>query len=376
MDDNQVKQSNDQLEQYISETVQKMIDEVVNMDNLLDQDKFNALIDTIKSILDGMGLTLQQVVPQQVLLNYFHGVDQATALLAETGLQVSTAMALSSTGQIAPAFRKKMNKQAVTAIVEDTLMDLNAAIRTAKENATTSIGDALESVKADIAKGTLLGDSNKVISKKVMTSFLKHGLSCFVTAPDKNGIRRSLPLDYYSRTVTRTKLKEASTIGNVNRYRDAGVELVKVVSSYPTCYECANYSGMVVSLVGSKDGFPSKNTIKFPPYHPNCSCNLQPYVEKFKTEEEIQSEKDKWKGFDENHDPRSKNQKKEYTKQQEIRRRANEEKKQFIRFQNVLGAENFKTLGAFRRAKRSNSPKYQELLSEYRSIAQQASTSQ
>ena len=77
------------------------------------------------------------------------------------------------------------------------------------------------------------------------------------------------------------------------------------------------------------------------------------------------------KKFDPGKDTRSESDKKEYRKEQEIRRKANEEKKQYYRYVALLGDDAPKTLGGFRRMKRSNSIKYQELKAEYRRVSRE-----
>ncbi|MFD1066680.1 hypothetical protein [Oceanobacillus locisalsi] len=77
--------------------------------------------------------------------------------------------------------------------------------------------------------------------------------------------------------------------------------------------------------------------------------------------------------FDPEEDPRTPEQKKAYEKEQDARRRANAEKQQYARFKGVLGDDAPKNLGAFRRMKRQNTVKFQEMQSEYRSLAQRIS---
>ncbi|MFD2924178.1 phage minor capsid protein [Halobacillus naozhouensis] len=358
---------NNKILKYISNVVQRIIGLVAEARDLGDEKKAQSLIDEVTGILDQFGLEMEVVIPKAVIENYFGGVDQATKLMSQAGLEVNQTLTLTKSGQVAKGFQKKIHMEALEQIADDTLLDFKAAIRTAKKSSKASITGALESVKRDLAEGYIAGNTRKVINKRVADSFAENGLTAFTTVDGRN-----LPLDFYASTVTKTKMKEANVKGSTNRYTESGVNLVQISTHYPTCHECARYQGLVVSLTGEHDGFPSiVADIALPPYHPNCSHGISPYVLEFKTEQEIGEAKSRWQNFKPEKDTRSATQKREYNKEQDARRRANEEKKQYARWQMVLGKGAPATLGAFRRMKRQNTAKFQELQSEYRSIAQE-----
>ncbi|POD46279.1 hypothetical protein BKM15_25905 [Pseudomonas syringae pv. syringae] len=379
--------NHEQLLAYISKVIDEIVLSVANTDDLLNDKKKAALIQSIMEALDRIGLSITQNMPDIINNSYSEGMSEATAALQEVvtaSQQITSALTVVEAGAVAQTselilkaieskptkVQKRIHLEAVSNIVDDSLLDLGAAVRTARNNASVTINDTLEAVKSDLVKGLLVGDTNKVITKRVAESFVKDGLTSFVTKPDKNGKSRKLPLDFYARTVVNTKIRQAHTNGASNRYQEAGVGLVQISTSQNTCAECARYEGKVISLTGEHEGFKSDGDgiVRLPPYHPNCRHNTYPYVLEFKTPEEIQQEKDKWRSFKTDKDTRSKKQKQEYEKEQSIRRKANEEKKQFARYKMALGQDAPKTLGAFRRMKRSNSVKYQELQAEYKRI--------
>lgn len=358
--------NSEQLIAYITQVIEEIFQGVLSSKDLLEDKNKMSLIEAIIKALDQLGVVIEEVIPKEILTTYYSAVDEASALLEEAGVPPIGGLALTAAGQVSSGFQKKIHLEAVQTLVEDTLSDFMAAIRTAKVSARANIEQALSDVKADISKGLIVGDPSKVVSKRVAQSFLKNGLTSFVTSDGKQ-----LPLDFYARTVTKTKMRDSSTQGHTNRFFENGVSLVKVDEHKPTCHVCAKYEGMVISLTGEHRGFKSikDKGVQLPPYHPNCEHTVRPYVIEFKSDEEIQSEKDKWKKFnqDPKKDTRSKSQQKSYEKEQTIRRKANDEKKQFMRWQSVLGAEMPSTLGGFRRMKRSNSTRFQELQSMYRS---------
>jgi hypothetical protein len=354
--------SPDKLIDYFSFVVQDILSQVGSADDLQNDANALDLINSILKTLDRLKITVSDVIPEQVLNAYFGGVDEGTKRLIEAGLKIKKASALTKDGKVRKEFQSPVHLEAVQNIVEDTMMDLQAAIRTAKKSAKASIDGALKAVKKDIANGLIVGDPRKVIQARVAKSFAENGLTSFVTSDDKR-----LPLDFYSQTVVRTKMRTANTQGAVNRYSENDVTLVKVDEHQPTCHVCAGYGGKVFCPDGSDKRFPDG---PLPPYHPNCRHTVAPYVADFHSEGEIQSEINKWKNFKPDKDVRSASQRKAYEKEQEIRRIANQEKKMFARYQMVLGPDCPKTIGAFRRMKRQNTVRFQELQSEYRSIMQ------
>ncbi|MDF2909507.1 MAG: hypothetical protein K0Q56_387 [Sporolactobacillus laevolacticus] len=354
--------SPDKLIDYFSFVVQDILSQVSSTEDLQSDANALDLINTILKTLDRLKATVADAIPEQILKEYFGGVDQGTKLLIDAGVELKKASALTKDGKVRKEFQSQMHLEAVQNIVEDTMMDLNAAIRTAQKNAKASIDGALAAVKKDITNGLIVGDPRKVIQARVAKSFADNGLTSFITSDNKR-----LPLDFYSQTVVRTKMRTASTTGAVNRYLENGVTLVKVDEHQPTCHVCAGYGGMVFCIDGSDKRFPDG---PLPPYHPNCRHTVAPYVLEFHSDDEISTEQAKWKGFNVDKDTRSASQRKAYEKEQEIRRIANQEKKQFARWQMVLGPDCPKTIGGFRRMKRQNTVRFQELQSEYRGIIQ------
>jgi hypothetical protein len=355
----------DELLLYLSEVINDIFQGVLNAEDLLQDKNKTALLSAIFDALERLGKTIEDVIPKELYTQYFTGMDEAAASLIETGVVVSGGMSLTKTGQVAEGFRKRIHLEAIDEILGDSLLDLKAAIRTAQENAGVSIEIALKSVKVDIAKGLITGDHNKVVQKRVAKSFAENGLTAFTTRDGKN-----LPLDFYARTVTKTKMKVAHTTGAVNRYVENGVGLVKVDEHQPTCHVCSRYEGMVIDITGENKGFRSvKDGAILPPYHPNCEHTIRPFVTKFKTDEEIREEKAKWKSFNPDKDNRTAAQKNAYEKEQAIRREANKEKKQFAKMKAAMGDKAPKTIGAYRRMKRKNDEKWHQLQSDYLSAA-------
>lgn len=352
-----------QLQRYLQEMVELIQLRIAESD-LTKQQIGDRLIKEITDLLDQFGVTLEQVVPKRIALEYYGGVDEASALLVKAGAIERADKALIASGGIGKAFRKGVHLEAVTELLDDTMLDLRAAIRTAQQNAIGTINGTLQMVRDDIAQGLIAGDNRKVIQARVAMSFQQGGLTAFTTVDGKR-----LPLEFYAMTVSRTKTRQARVNGSTTRYEEIGQDLVRIVGNSDTCEVCARHQGMVVSLTGKTPGYPIVGKdIELPIYHPNCRCSVIPFVEQFKTQQEILEAKKRNAEYSPNADRRTPAQKKAYEKEQRLRRQANAEKKQFARFRMVLGEENYKSIGAFRRAKRENTPRFQDMQAEYRRV--------
>lgn len=383
--------------EIFTEAMEDIMSRVANVEDLTQRETLEELTKSIIDVFIRLGIKVEKYLPQLIEDSYNGGISEATKAVKEvlpetiatgvTGGEVvagATALTAAQKGRFildainskSTVIQKRVHLEALREIVGSSFDDLQAAIDTAKDKALASF----EEVRKSMAKGILDGEHSKRITKQVQKNFADNGLRSF-RVTTKAGQTRWLPLDFYARTVTRTKIRDAHTKGSINRYAEAGVNLVQVFGNSVTCPVCSKYRGMVFSIdePGKEKGFPSihdnpdpddyKRINRLPPYHPNCYCTSKPYVKEFKSVSQIESDRNKWKGFKPEEDTRTAAQKKQYAKEQAIRREANEEKKQYMRWQGLLGAEAPKTLGAFRRMKRANTPKFQELQHMVRSNA-------
>jgi hypothetical protein len=94
---------------------------------------------------------------------------------------------------------------------------------------------------------------------------------------------------------------------------------------------------------------------------------LTPYVEKLKSKEELEKDMEfSNRSFDV--DARTKQQIDDYNKEQANKADLNTDRHQFERYRVALGDKAPKSLAGFRRMKKANSEKYQEVVSEYKKI--------
>lgn len=316
-------------------------------------------IKTIDNMFKRAKKNAEDVMPKEILEQYYEGVKEAGEGLKNEGMDMDNVTPFNKDGGVAEAFKTHVHMDAIEEMTDDLMLDLQAAIRTARENTHKSIKDTLDKVKDELQKGEIRGSARRETQKRVAKAFQESGLTSFTTIDGKK-----LPLDFYSEVVTRTNIKRANTRGAINRYKERDQDLVQISEHSPTCEECEPFQGLVFSLSGDDDRFPYLE--KEPPFHANCNHSARPYVEKFKEQNEIDSEQTKAKGFDPSKDTRTTSEKKAYNQQQKLHRQNRRDMKQYERYKAVLGNEASKSLGGFKRSKRANSKKFQEMKKKYR----------
>ena len=247
-------------------------------------------------------------------------------------------------------------------LVANTLDDFNEAIgfvgRTVRDNI-RQVG--LEMVANKIATGQTVREVKKAIINKL----IDEGVGGVVT---KNG--RTINLASYAETVARSTTREATNTATLNQLKDSGYDLVKISSHASKCGICAVYEGRVYSMSGNDSRFP-KLSIAFSGVHmnihPNCRHVLVPYIPAFNdVNKDIEYSNRPF-----NVDPRNKQQIEAYNNIEKQKQQLRNDRRQWERYRLALPDDTPKTLSTFRQMKKANSQRYQELLSDYKSLRQE-----
>lgn len=341
------------LEQ-IKPTVEFLQNEILkliqNVDLLSDKDK-QVMFRNIEDLINQFGTEVIEFVEPELAKVYENELKIATNELSKQGIALSNEL------------NSQVHQSTLATITSDTMMDLQAALRQAFFTTVTTINQTLLEVQSDISRGILYGQNRRKIIQKVSDSFVKGGMKSFRTIDNK-----LLPLDFYTETVVRTKLSTARTHAHVNHYLATDNELVYVTGNLDTCSECAKYQDKVFSLTGKDKRFPQLDVRDVIPVHPNCKCSVRPFVADFKSDSEINKYIAKGKDFNPNLDPRTKKQRESYEHDQQLKRKARQEMKNYNSIKAILGDDAPKSLGAYRRMKRSNSTGYVKMKQKLRVV--------
>ncbi|MGW7919178.1 phage minor capsid protein [Staphylococcus xylosus] len=324
---------------YASERVRELVN---NYDtHAFEDDKdLQRLFIAISNLYDELNVTMADVLPRAIYQSYIKGVTKAEKLLEAADMG---GVSLGSKG-VANLVKAPLHVEAINNVLSDTLADLSAAIRTAKTYGINELDKAHNEVRRELADGLIAGFTTDQITKRVAEKFSERGMTSFITVDNKH-----LPLDFYAKTVTRTKLQTAENHGHLNRYNERNVKHVLVTGNIPTCGECAAYRGIVFATERG-DKFPYINLYKTFPVHPNCRCNFRPWIKKFKSDEEIDQALETAKHFDPEKETRSKAEAKKYDANQKAKAAARQKRLTFNKMQAKLGKDGPQSFKEFKNA--------------------------
>src|SRR5699024_1818150 len=161
----------------ISAMKHEILDLLINQ-NLADDEVAQQTLSVINEMFSRLDVTVEDVIPKETLVSYFGGVDEATKALDKAGIDPKGGLAASiySSGNVRSAFDNRVHIEAIAEITDNSMLDLRAAIRTAKRNANASNETALSAIKNDLQKGIIQGKARQVTPQRVAESFAKEGM--------------------------------------------------------------------------------------------------------------------------------------------------------------------------------------------------------
>lgn len=333
------EQQIEQLIDYANDQVRTLVANY-NVETFENDKDLQRMYIAISNMYDELNVALSDVLPPAIYESYISGVKKAEQLLEVAGLG---AVSLGSKG-VQDLIKAPLHLEAISTVLSDTLDDLAAAVRTAKRYSVRELDRAFKEVQQELANGMITGFTTEQMIKRVGEKFGDKGMTSFVTIDGKH-----LPLDFYAKTVTRTKMQTAYNHGHLNRYKERDVKHVLVTGNIPTCAECSVYRGIVFATERG-DKFPYINLHKTFPVHPNCRCNFRPWIKKFKSDDEIQNELEKAKNFDPEKDTRPKSEAKKYDANQRAKQQARQKRLTFNKMQARLGKDGPQSFKEFKNA--------------------------
>lgn len=340
----------DNISNYIITLQETVLMMILDGNMMNDEHKVN-VFKSIERLLEENKLEMQDIVTQDIMAEYQKALRDA---LVATNTPMSE-------------FKNKMahevHAKSYEMIINDSLIDLQSAYRTAKITTYASIENAIYEVRSAMSSGLITGLHSKQVGRVIADRFMANGLKAFITVDG-----RVLPLDFYAQTVARTKLSQARTYAHRNHFVDVGNDLYTIKGAYDTCQECASYQNIVFSISGSDDRFKHLDPVDILPIHPNCRCSVVPYIAHFEDDDDVERESDKSLNHDPTIDTRTKKQRDLYERSQRFNRQKRAELKQYDEIKTLLGDDAPKTLGAFRRMKRQNTKGYRNLRRQLRAL--------
>ena len=171
-----------------------------------------------------------------------------------------------------------------------------------------------------------------------------------------------VPVETYVAMVARSTTREAGNLARENQLTANGYDLVKMTEHYPTCAVCSALQGRVFSISGKDKRFRPLSdafTGGYRNVHPNCRHAIGPWIERWRSPEEIEAESKK--SLAPLDDARSPAERELYNKQQRQNREARQNYFQWKRYKERLGDDAPKSQLAFERIKKKGGQEWEEL---------------
>lgn len=282
---------------------------------------------------------------------YKQGADEAVAGLEKLNQEIDDEKTSHFT---------QLHKEAILQLVRNTYLKLNSANGFVGRQIRDAVRKAgLDAVTQKIATGQTV----KECKKNLMQALIDKGINGI---KDKRG--RNISLSAYAETVARSTTREATNTATTQQLTDLGYDLVQMSSHLTSCPLCVCYQGRVYSISGKSSEYPPLDAAYSGDYaniHPNCRHVLTPYIPKLDDNAEQLREFSN-RSFDV--DKVSKKEIDIYNGIQKHETQLRNDREQYQRYKLAFGKDAPKSFAGFRRMKNSNSGKYQELESEYRSL--------
>jgi hypothetical protein len=256
----------EQFQKIIKSAYSDLATELAEADVITQTRRF-LVLKKIEKIAEEANLDIRAWATINVPAFYEKGLFETTRQLTARGSDVGI---LSSYGSF--------HMEAVDAIANDTLAriaeGMTGLTRTTEKLLSQS---AKKVIEEKIGKGIVTGDNAREISKDIMKSIRKDGITALV---DRGG--REWDLKTYGEMLARTKLTEAHNSGIVNRMAETGHDLVVVSLHGDSCEMCLPWEGQILSLTGRDKAYPSYDeAVAAGLFHPNCRHSISPYYAEY-----------------------------------------------------------------------------------------------
>lgn len=273
--------------------------------------------------------------------------------------------------EVSAILEKQGFKYAKNGFSRDTYIEL----QTATESAGKGLKKRVNSIIGELAKtgqDTVYNVQQAILKDLEVNEVLEIKYS--------NGAK--MPLSAYATMAARSARIESTNIGEIGRALQSGTDLVEMTTMPQCCKLCGAYQGKVYSISGKDKRFPAlfktvlKNGYALP--HPNCRHEFIPFYEEMEDPEDVEKaiakSKIKYDSKGNLVDVRYQKDIEAYQSWQAGNRQLNREMHEFEQMQAYYERKGldapYKTLAAFRRARRNNnlSPAFKEW--RYRSITE------
>ena len=310
----------------------------------------------IKALQKSSDITVQRLVKR----NYKIGLDELMQDISIDKNAPNTYNLMSS-----------LNTNQINIIVDNITSQLNQAIATVGRRCNDYIRQAALSATS---KKLTTGQTVREMQKELKNNLTNNNITSIKYA---NGTEHNIK--DYAAMVARTTTAETQNTAQLVQGNAWGYDLVRMTSHYPTCEVCAMYQGRVYATTkeaaNGKYKDKNGNPLLFPyiydtvfvdgydTVHPNCRHRFAIFPANAYTLDELaEFSKQSMQPFA---DTRSDEERKAYAKEQAIKRKRNESRRQYEKFKREFPDQAPKTFASWQKMKNDSRRQYEKFKRDY-----------
>jgi hypothetical protein len=309
---------------------------------------------TAKELNEKLSQSLNIAVTYLTTVNRIYAKKELPKAFQEGKNGVKSSVKFSAK-EAADILEKQGFKYAKNGLSRDTYIELQTATQSAGNGLKTRVNSIIKDLHE---KGN---DSVYNVQQEIKKDLQEHGI---FTVKYSNGAQQ--PLHAYAAMAARSARIESANIGAIGGALQAGTDLVKMTRMPQCCKLCGAYQDKVYSISGKDKRFPAlfktvlKNGYALP--HPNCRHEFIPWFEDMEAPEDVEKairdSKIKYDSKGNLVDVRFQKDIESYQAWQAGNRQLNREYLEYEQMRkHYAGREEdmpYKTLGSFRKARRSD----------------------
>ena len=188
-----------------------------------------------------------------------------------------------------------VDSQALHVVARDTLADLRKAsggvLKTAARVLRATADNGLTQGEInDVIKGRLIEGRRDEAIRQLRGDLERVNKGNIVQITTRTGGTMHLDAGDYASTIVRTKTREAVVQARIERFTELDLDLVSITGRLSANF-CSAFLNQVFSISGKSSKYPALNSLPGggPPFHPNCSKSVRPFVESLASAAQIKA---------------------------------------------------------------------------------------
>lgn len=244
----------------IYEEAEKEIINKIAKADFLNRGEKEKTLKQIQNILSSLYSPTQKFITSKSKKEYQSGIQEVQQSLAKLNLKGSFNLINPKAAQFVMENLKDIQDGALSDIkltLSNSYLNIQNSLNLVIKNVKNSLAsDVANNLVSKIAKGQILGNPRKEISRQLAMYLDDQGITAFHYTT-KNGDKRKLSLPAYVEGLTRSTLINSRASAVVQQCLEMGHDLVKIDKHLNESPMCSKWGGKILSISGNTPGYPT-----------------------------------------------------------------------------------------------------------------------